>query len=811
VRSDLPAGRVSLLFTDVEGSTRLLHERGAEAYVQALAEHRRLLRKAIVDQGGVEVDTQGDAFFVVFPTAPGAVAAAAAAQRSLESGPILVRIGIHTGSPHLTEEGYVGEDVHLGARIAAAGHGGQVLLSRATRDLVDAEVSDLGEHRLKDFAEPVSIFQLGSARFPPLKTIANTNLPRPASSFVGRAREVAEVVAVVREGARLVTLSGPGGSGKTRLAIEAAAELVGEFKAGVFWVGLAPIRDPALVVETVGQTLGAKDGLAGWIEERELLLLLDNLEQVVEAAPALADLVEACPNLRLLVTSRELLRVRGEVGYSVQPLVEPDAVALFTARARSEADAAVRELCRRLDNLPLALELAAARTSVLSPAQILDRLSQRLDLFKGGRDAEPRQRTLRATIEWSYGLLIAEEKRLFAHLAVFRGGCTLAAAEEITDADLDLLQSLVGKSLLRRTNDRFWMLETIREYATEQLDKPELADRHASYYLAFAEEACPHIARDEKLWLDRIEVEHDNFRAALDHFEADADTQSGLRLAYALHRFWYMRGHFREGGVRIERLLAADERRTAVRANALAAAAVMAATTGETERLRRRADEALALHRDLGDEWGIAYATFMCGFAAAEENDHEQAARLMRESLDRFRALGDDYYTRQAMMNLGYFLQVLGDYARAHELLEQALEAAHKAGNEAQEARALGQLATGARQQGRLHDSLALILQALPIWSRFADPAMTARDLRRLARVLAHLGRPENAARILSASETTREAVGHWESWIGQENNEILALIHEQIDDTAFERAWAEGRNLSVDDAIELASRSRPQ
>jgi hypothetical protein len=354
MRRQLPSASVTFLFTDVEGSTRLLHELGAEAYAEALAEHRRVLRKVFAAEGGVEVDTQGDAFFYVFTDARAAVAAGAAANVALEPGLIRIRMGLHTGDALLTGEGYVGEDVHLGARVAAAGHGGQVLLSAATRALLDGGVTDLGEHRLKDFAESVAIYQLGEERFPPLKTISNTNLPRPASSFVGREQETAEVAELVR-GHRLVTLSGPGGSGKTRLSIEAASELVGEFKAGVFWVSLAPVRDASLVLETVGQTLGATDGLVDHIGERELLLLLDNLEQVVEVAPDLASLVEVCPNLHLLATSRELLRVRGEVEYPVPPLAEPEAVTLFCERSGLDPDETTAELCRRLDNLPLAV------------------------------------------------------------------------------------------------------------------------------------------------------------------------------------------------------------------------------------------------------------------------------------------------------------------------------------------------------------------------------------------------------------------------------------------------------------------------
>jgi len=302
---------------------------------------------------------------------------------------------------------------------------------------------------------------------------------------------------LLQQGSRLLTPTAPGGSGKTRLPPDAAATLVPEFKAGVFWVGLATVRDPTLVTDEIAQTLGAKDGLREHIGERELLLLLDNLEQVVDAAPGLASLVETCLNLKLLVTSRELLRVRGEIEYAVLPLGDPEAVALFSARAGTDGDETVHELCRALDNLPLAVELAAARARVLTPSQILERLGQRLDLLKGGRDADPRQQTLRATIEWSYGLLTPEEQRLFARLAVFAGGFTLDVAEHVTDADVDLLQSLVEKSLVRRTEERFWMLETIREYAVERLDDSgeaqKLRRRHAEHFVALAEEAEPHL------------------------------------------------------------------------------------------------------------------------------------------------------------------------------------------------------------------------------------------------------------------------------------------------------------------------------
>ena len=463
--SELPTGTVTFLFTDIEGSTRLIGELGEDGYVEALAEHRRLLRSAFSAHGGVEVDTQGDAFLYAFADPVRRSPQRPRLSRRLPPGRSTCGSGLHTGEPRLTGEGYAGHELHRAARIAACGHGGQVVVSAATRALVDGDLTDLGEHRLKDFAEPVALFQLGNERFPPLNSISNTNLPHPASSFVGRQRERDELVDLLGNGTRLVTLSGPGGSGKTRLGIEAAAELVPAFKAGVFWVPLAPLRDAALVTETIGQTLGAKDGLADHIEERELLLLLDNLEQVVDAAPELGELLEACPNLKLLVTSRELLHIRGEVDYPVPPLAEPDAVELFCARSRLDPrrgdrralpaarPAATRDRARRRPNeRPLPRPDPRAPLAAARPTQ--GRQGRRPTPAHASRNdrMEPRP-------------LVAGRTNAFARVAVFRGGCTLDAAERVADADLDTLQSLVDKSLLRHADQRFWMLETIREYA----------------------------------------------------------------------------------------------------------------------------------------------------------------------------------------------------------------------------------------------------------------------------------------------------------------------------------------------------------
>jgi predicted ATPase/class 3 adenylate cyclase len=580
VTAELPAGRVTFLFTDVAGSTKLLQELGAEGYAETLAEHRRVIREAIAAHGGVEVDTQGDAFFAAFPTAPGALSAAVAARDALAGGPIRVRMGLHSGQPLVTEEGYVGLDVHRAARIAAAGHGGQILVSASTAaDAGEQKLRSLGLHRLKDLSAPNRLYQLGDEEFPRLKTLHQTNLPIPATPFLGREKEIPEVLQyLARADVRLLTLTGAGGTGKTRLAAQAAALASEEYPDGVWWVPLAALRDPELVLATTAQVLGAKDGVADHIGEKALLLLLDNFEQVIAAGADVAQLLATCPNLDVLVTSRERLHVTGEQEYPVAPFVHEEGVGFFLARARAvepdfEPDESVSEVCRRLDNLPLALELAAARVKVLSPQQILGRLEQRLPLLtRGARDLPERQRTLRATIEWSYDLLDAQERQLFAQLGVFRGGCTLEAAEAVADADVDSLQSLVDKSLLRHTRERYWMLETIREFAAERTSD-EVHSSHAEFFIGLAKEGDLNLRGDPRDWLERLDREHDNFRAALDWLEANGENQCVLDLCASLGRFWYQRGLYAEGVRRLDRALAADNRRSAARGEALRAAA----------------------------------------------------------------------------------------------------------------------------------------------------------------------------------------------------------------------------------------------
>ncbi len=811
---ELPTGSVTLLFTDVEGSTRLLNELGAEAYEEALAEHRRLLREAFVRCGGVEVDTQGDAFFYAFSSAAEAIEAADEGQEALSVGPIRVRMGVHTGRPHVGREGYVGEDVHLAARIAAAGHGGQVLVSQATHALVEGELADLGEHRVKDFSEPVWIFQLGTERFPPLKTISNTNLPRPASSFVGREREVSDLVELLQDGARLVTLSGPGGSGKTRLAIESAAELVPEFRNGVFWIGLAALRDPALVVETVAQTLGAKGGLAEHIGERELLLLLDNFEQVVEAASELASLLESCPNLRLLVTSRELLRIRGEVEHPVPPLAQPEAVELFCARSRLEQSEEIAELCRRLDNLPLAVELAAARTSVLSPAQILERLSQRLDLLKGGRDSEARQQTLRATIEWSYGLLGEEERRLFARLSVFAGGCTLEAAAVVADADLDTLQSLVDQSLLRHAGERFWMLETIREFALERLEETggaaDLRHRHSAYFLELGELAKPELKGGPRssIWFDRLEAEHDNIRAALgdalEHGRADV----ALRLGGSVWLFWLTRGYWSEGRRWLESALATSmESDPRLRFDALWGAGLLAVWQGDLERGRAAADALLALAAETDSTRARAVGVNTAGLVAIKRGDWDSAAHLHAESARLARELGDSWLLSIAVNNLGFVALSRGEYERARELFEESLSIGRELQDQDLLSRAFTNLGFTTLMLGDVERARSLLRDALIAGREIGHVEGFTYGFVGLGAAYARED-PARAARLIGRADMLcEETASDLAQFEGRVRDEAEAELRAELGEDAYAAVYAEGRALALEDALALALR----
>jgi len=803
--ADLPSGRLTLLFTDIEGSTRLLDELGPEGYRDVLAEHRRVLRALFERYRGHEVDFEGDAFFVAFERAADAVAVALEGQAGLAGGPVKVRMGLHTGEPLLDPPKYVGRDVHLAARVMSAAHGGQVLLTGATRELVDGvEARDLGEHRLKDFGEPVRLFQLGNESFPPLRTISNTNLPRPASSFVGRERELAEVAALVRSGARLVTLTGPGGSGKTRLAIEAAAELVPEFKAGVFWVGLATVRDPRVVEQSIEQALGAQVALADHIGEREMLLLLDNLEQVIEAAPDLAALVEACPNLTLLVTSRELLRVRGEVEYEVLPLADPDAVELFSGRAQLPPSPAIEELCRRLDNMPLALELAAARTKALAPERILERLGERLDLFRGGRDADARQQTLRATIEWSHELLSGEEQQLFARLAVFAGGCTLEAAEQVAAADLDTLQSLVEKSLVRHTDGRFWMLETIRDYAAQQLEESgeaeDVRENQASFFLALAESANLCVERmDSAARYDLVAPEADNLREALRWLLATGGVEPAAAMTVALEQFWVTTSPA-EGARWTTALLDGGEKVSpALRARLLRVRGGMAYIVGEFEEGMYWHAQALEAFRELEDDAGTGHMLLRGAIEAHRSGDRTLARTLCEEGLGLDRSAAGRAQALNTLANIAFDE---GRTEEALDLLDESARLAGGIGNGWLQSHSLLSRAEYGLMLGRPEDAQPALREALAIARSIGDRQWMLWGVALAAWAACEEGRLSRAGMLWGAleAESERAPVGQWEKG---ERDTFVARIVRNVPE--FEQAAPEGRRLTLAETVELA------
>jgi predicted ATPase/class 3 adenylate cyclase len=806
---ELPTGTVTFVFTDVEGSTRLLDGLGPERYAEALAEHRRLLRDAFLRHGGVEVDTQGDAFFVAFPDAGEAAAAATEAQRALEAGAITVRMALHTGEPIVTQGGYVGMDVHRAARICSTAHGGQVILSERTTTLIDdADLVDLGRHRLKDLTEPERLFQLGSGDFPPLRSLNATNLPMQPSALIGREREITELVSLVRE-APLVTLTGPGGTGKTRLALQVAAEVVGAFPDGVFWVPLAPIGDPELVLPTVAQTLGTKDELRDYVDERRILLLLDNLEQVLGVAAQLSELLGACPNLHLLVTSRALLRIDGEHEYRVEPLRTDEAVLLFRQRATvAEPLEAVVEICRRVDCLPLAVELAAARTTLLPPTALLSRLQRALPvLTTGRRDAPERQRTLRATIEWSYDLLDESERRLFRSLAVFAGSFDAAAAEVIAGAELDTLQSLVEKSLVRRWGSgRLGMLETIHEFSLERLevsgDAERLRRRHAEFVLALVESANLSDEGEGPQRSDLVQPEAGNVRAALEWSLATGEVAFGVRIASALEHYWIATYPF-EGMRWLELLLTRAERLPAdLRARALRVWGGVTFIVGRFEEGARLFEESLATYRRLGDERGVGLLLHRLANFELVRGDTVRARLLAEESGDLLRGARFPKGELLALGTLGEVELHDGNHDRGLQLLRESAALADDIGFSWWKAVTLAAVGEHLVELGRLEEAEAPAREALTDAHAIGERQFRLLSLALLARIAARTGRVRRAGTLWGAVEM-EEAQGSVGQWEGERDEYAAALLDAAGPD--FERGRANGRGLTLDQVVEYA------
>jgi len=818
---DLPTGTVTLLFTDIEGSTRMLRELG-DRYADVLAEHRRILRETFRGHGGIEVDTQGDAFFYAFAEATAAVEAAAMAQLALADGPVRVRIGVHTGEPIVTAEGYVGIDVHRAARIMGAGHGGQVLVSERTRAALEASnnllLADLGLHRLKDLGEPEKVYQLGEGDFPPLRALDATNLPVAASPLLGRERELQELLFLLRDGTRLLTVTGTGGTGKTRLALQAAAELVGSYKDGVFWVALAGLGEPELVLPTIAQTLGARGELSEHLRGQELLLLLDNAEHLLAAAPALGELLDQVKGLQLLVTSRAPLHLSGERDYPLEPLLENDAVTLFCERARAVGrelgpDETSAAICRRLDGLPLAIELAAARTKLLAPETLLERLEYALPLLTGGaRDAPERQRTLRATIDWSYDLLDEGAKRLFARLAVFAGSFSLEAAEEVCEADLDGLAALVDPGLLKPIGESlFLMLEVIREYAAERLaaseDANDLGRQHAGFFSRLVEQVQPYLSQADAI--AALAEDEDNLRAALDFYAGGREPELMLRLAGSLWLYWAARDQYAEGRRWLEEAVReGGQGSSLVRAQALRGLAMHAMPFRDYRTARALTEEALAMYRELGDDDGVARCLNNLGRIAADQDDLERATALYEESLavgKRLAGRGSFPSSAVPLDNLARLAMQRGDYREARRRSEEALTAAREEDDDLSASAALNTLAWLAAFEGRFDDAAQLAGEFRAI---HRSPGRDEDFLLIASMVLASRGHLFAAARLVGAAGVQREELGLPPWRLGTAFAQPFLKLERDLGEERFAAAWEEGAALSRKQALAVAERA---
>jgi predicted ATPase/class 3 adenylate cyclase len=870
VNPNLPTGTVTFLFTDIEGSTKLLRELG-EAYGTIQDDQMRLMREAIAEGGGTEIRTEGDSFFAVFPTATGAVQAAASAQRALASHPwshggsLRVRMGLHAGEGRLGGDDYLGIDVNRAARIAAAGHGGQVLLSDATRALVaDAlpdgvSLRDLGEHRLKDFETPQRINQLVidglPAEFPPLKTLETpTNLPPQLTSFVGRSQELGEIEGLLGS-SRLVTLTGAGGSGKTRLALQVAFDVLDRFPHGVFFVDLASINEPHLVPGVIAAAIGTREmgprpvleALQIELRHRIALLVLDNFEQVIEASPMVGALLASAPNVRLLITSRGPLRIRGEQEYPVLPLAVPDpgqlprledlaryeALTLFVERATAidprftlteENAPALVEICRRLDGLPLAIELAASRVRLMSPAAILDRLDRALPLLAGGsRDLPARQRTLRGAIGWSYDLLSPPTATLFRRICVFAGGFSLGAVASVCEREAELgegtmesLEALLDGGLVRRGSAmgevRFGTLQTVREYGLELLREHDedsvVPRRHALYFLDLAEAAAPELrGPDIGRYLGMLHIEHDNLRAALTWAIESDEGETALRLVWALWRFWHLHGDLTAGRRWIEQALALPSAaaRTANRGRALLAAGSLAYWQQDHSATAASWADALAIFNELGDEAGIAEATYNVGFVLCLDGQFHQAVQMFHTSRAMFESLGNRRGVADSLFGLSIATRLQDDFVAARAAAEEALRIHEELQDYFGIFGTLYPLGRSASEMGDAATGRRNFLRALDMAQGFGDRTGVALSMDNLVDQEIRDGNAVRAMRLAGASDAIKEGVG------GQAPPELVALpdprgrVGGSLSEEEIDVAWREGRAMTLEEAVAYA------
>lgn len=869
---DLPRGTITFLLTDIEGSTRIL-ARLRDRYPALLEEHQRLLRVVFESAGGVEVGTEGDSFFVVFPAAPNAVAAAASAQRALEGHEwpegerVRVRMGLHTGEAILGGDNYTGIDLHRAARIVAAANGGQVLLSEATYALVaqtlpeGVTVRDLGEHRLKDLPRPERLYQLQipglPQDFPQIRSLDTRrgNLPEPLTSFVGRREELAEIPKILAE-TRLLTLTGPGGSGKTRLSIQAGSALEDSFEDGTFFVPLAPIEEPELVVPTIAEVLGVEEDpgrpaietLTEYLADREILLVLDNFEQVIPAAGSVGEILKATSRVKVLATSREPLHLVGEREYPVPPLQLPDledlpplealsqyeAVQLLIQRASAvlpgfevtnENAPAVAEICARLDGLPLAIELAAARIKLLPPDELLKRLDRTLALLSSGaRDLPERQRTLRGAIAWSYDLLDDQERAFFRRLSVFMGGFTLEAADEVCNPDgelgdiLDLVASLLDKSLVRTfsgpAGTRYLMLQTIGEYAREELEDAgedeQIDGRHARYVLGMVEDAVPRLfGPDRARWLDRLAAEHDNLRAALVWTLETGELEVGLRLGGRAWRFWQMRGHLREGREWLGRLLGHPSavQHPGPRADALEGLGGILYWMGDEEAAEIY-EECLRIRRELGDDPGVGEALYnracMHAFGIGGPQDSRAALPLLEEALEIFRGIEDPIGVAKVQWVVGSAHLHEGDYASAEAALRESIALYREAEDLFGEAWGLHMLAVTLLHEGRSDEAVPHLRRAVDIFEEAGDRSAIPVLLHDSAIYAHQRGDRARAVLLLAVAERIQRETG---VGLGEASVQFVGLLTELLEsmtDEERQRGEVEARDITEERALEM-------